>query len=990
MRKKYGVKPAHQEISYTQEMILELVKCSSDPIYFIEKYCVIKHPLHGKIPFKLYDFQKKMIETYHTKKRSITTASRQIGKTSTTSAFLLWYAIFNPEKTVLIASNKSKGAMEIMASIKFAYEELPYWIKPGVSEDTYNKHEIMFDNHSRIVATTTSADSGRGMAISKLYCDELRFVSPHKAREFWDSILPTISCVTGDTLVLTDNGLIRIDELIKQYGDISNVGLHPLKSDINVWGNNGIEYADQYFNSRESEIYRITTRTGMYVKTNNIHPLLTIDKDGNYGDVQAQNLKVGDHLRVEIGTNVFGKNEIPVDDAYMLGGYIAEGWMNKQKRKTGKVPVGIYISNTSPEFREIFLRNGFTIVQSNKNRLLNSNKIMIDKFIRYGVDPFRLCDSKTVPSVIMGGSREVVANFLRGLFDGDGCASTRGICLTSTSYELIYQVKLLLNNFGIPSSINRRDAEKIMRNRVKKNRILPQGRTLKSARDVYNLSIKLSDSKKFLDEIGFRIQYKAERAKQLVRLRKQDNIKKKQIPFSVINPILMYLLQHITGQEFRDNGLRVDRVKAGKQKYVNTHWITKLYDISQKLGIDIPSNHLELITELINEQCYWDEIIKIEILPSEVTYDLRVPGTHHFYQNGIMGHNTGGSIIVSSTPNGDSNLFAELWRGANAGTNEFKDGVTFVPWNVPPGRDEAFKKKYIGLLGKRKWEQEYECKFLSEELTLVDSALITQAELLLEQKIQANTLIKFTVNNDRFEFYEHLVRDAVYIVGVDPSTGSGSDGGVITVYEFPAMKQVLEYTTTTLSPQVMYTELKSILKFLEQATSEIYFSVENNGVGQGILTAYEGDIEPPLAALISHNNTIGVNSNVKTKIRGCLQFRELFERGKITINSRDMLTELKSFVRHAGSYAAQTGSTDDRVMATIIVFYIIQEMAQSNGNAYDMIYTVASEIEKAHGFSHDLSESNNEHIESGGRSEMLQSLFDSLHNQSNDGGFVIT
>lgn len=402
-------------------------------------------------------------------------------------------------------------------------------------------------------------------------------------------------------------------------------------------------------------------------------------------------------------------------------------------------------------------------------------------------------------------------------------------------------------------------------------------------------------------------------------------------------------------------------------------------------------------------------IASIDITEEEfVSYDIiEVEDVNRFYVNGVLSSNcdefafvkphisrqfydsilptisTGGSMIISSTPNGDVGQFAELWRGANAGLNEFKDGIIYVPWNAPPGRDEEFKKKFMGLLGERVWRQEYECEFLTEELTLIDSTLITQAERRVEELIAAGELIKFAVNNDRFQFFKKLVKDAIYMVGVDPCTGTGSDNGVIQVFEFPSMEQVLEYTTNTLSPQVMYTELKALLNFLAQATDEIYFSVENNGVGQGIIASYEGDLNPPNAMLVSEKGKLGVNSNTKTKLRACLQFKEAFERGKITINSPQLLTELKSFVRSQGSYAAQIGATDDRIMATIVVFYIIQELSSSNAAAYDMVYTVASEIEERHGWS--LRNEENKLTTSEDRSDVLEKFFDMLHGQSNSG-----
>lgn len=274
----------------------------------------------------------------------------------------------------------------------------------------------------------------------------------------------------------------------------------------------------------------------------------------------------------------------------------------------------------------------------------------------------------------------------------------------------------------------------------------------------------------------------------------------------------------------------------------------------------------------------------------------------------------------------------------------------------------------------------HNCVFLTEELTLIDSDAVTRAEQLVQMKIEVDELIAFAVNDNKFQFFKRLERNMIYLVGVDPSTGSGKDGGVIQVYEFPSMEQVLEYTTTTLSPHVLYTELKSLLNFLQTISDEIYFSVENNGVGQGVLAAYEGDMSPPLAALVSEPGKTGVNSNTKTKLRACLQFKALMERGKVTINSPQLLSELKSFIRHSGSYAAQVGATDDRIMATIVVFYIIQQLSERNGEAYDIVYSVASDIEARHGWIAEVKEE--DVMPTSERSEELKKYFDSMHDTS--------
>jgi len=88
--------------------------------------------------------------------------------TATSAAYILWFSIFQETVNVLIAANKFKSATEIMDRIRFAYEELPDWLRPGVT--TYNVQKIVFDNDSKIESTTTTPDSGRGKSISLLYC----------------------------------------------------------------------------------------------------------------------------------------------------------------------------------------------------------------------------------------------------------------------------------------------------------------------------------------------------------------------------------------------------------------------------------------------------------------------------------------------------------------------------------------------------------------------------------------------------------------------------------------------------------------------------------------------------------------------------------------------------------------------------------------------------------------------------------------------------
>ena len=195
-------KKAHTKDSYTNEQVEELMKCM-DPdtgyLYFAKNFAYIQHPTKGKLLFEPFDYQLGLMETYHGYRFNINMMPRQTGKTTCAAIYLAWYAMFNPDQTCLIAAHKYTGAQEIMARIRYVYESCPDHIRAGVT--SYNKGSIEFENGSRIVAQTTTGNTGRGMSISLLYCDEFAFVMPNIAEEFWTSISPTLA--TGGRAILT-------------------------------------------------------------------------------------------------------------------------------------------------------------------------------------------------------------------------------------------------------------------------------------------------------------------------------------------------------------------------------------------------------------------------------------------------------------------------------------------------------------------------------------------------------------------------------------------------------------------------------------------------------------------------------------------------------------------------------------------------------------------------------------------------------------------
>jgi hypothetical protein len=196
------VKTAYSSQRYSEKDIEELMACT-DPVdgphYFLDNFFYIQHPTKGKLQYEPFEYQRRLIDSYHQNRFNVNLLPRQTGKTTTAAGYLLWYAMFIPDATVLVAAHKFTGAQEIMSRIRYAYELCPNHIRCGVK--SYNKQSIEFDNGSRIIAQTTTETTGRGLSLSLLYADEFAFVEPNIAVEFWTSISPTLA--TGGKAIIT-------------------------------------------------------------------------------------------------------------------------------------------------------------------------------------------------------------------------------------------------------------------------------------------------------------------------------------------------------------------------------------------------------------------------------------------------------------------------------------------------------------------------------------------------------------------------------------------------------------------------------------------------------------------------------------------------------------------------------------------------------------------------------------------------------------------
>ena len=186
-----NLKKANTPIQFSQENILEFVRCKEDPVYFARKYIQIVSLDKGLVPFRMYDFQEKLVRNFHESRFNICKMPRQTGKSTTVVSYLLHYAVFNDNVNIAILANKASTARDLLGRLQLAYENLPKWMQQGIL--AWNKGSLELENGSKILAASTSASAVRGGSYNVIFLDEFAFIPNHIADDFFASVYPTIS-----------------------------------------------------------------------------------------------------------------------------------------------------------------------------------------------------------------------------------------------------------------------------------------------------------------------------------------------------------------------------------------------------------------------------------------------------------------------------------------------------------------------------------------------------------------------------------------------------------------------------------------------------------------------------------------------------------------------------------------------------------------------------------------------------------------------------
>jgi hypothetical protein len=288
---------------------------------------------------------------------------------------------------------------------------------------------------------------------------------------------------------------------------------------------------------------------------------------------------------------------------------------------------------------------------------------------------------------------------------------------------------------------------------------------------------------------------------------------------------------------------------------------------------------------------------------------------------------TGGKCIITSTPNSDEDQFATLWKGANKCVDEFGNptelGINGFRafrsyWREHPDRDEKWAMEQRAQLGDERFRREMDCEFIIWDETLINPSHLVDMEG--KDPIERQGQVRW---------YKKPEANKTYLVSLDPSLGTGGDPSAIQVFELPTFIQVGEWQHNRTIVQRQIAILSEITKYLSETVSvnNIYYSLENNTLGEAALVALaELGEENIKGTFLSEPKSMGggrryrkgFNTTNKSKLSACAKLKNLIESRKMTVNSKNLISELKTFVANGPSYAAKPGETDDLVMSLLL------------------------------------------------------------------------
>ena len=506
--------------------------------------------------------------------------------------------------------------------------------------------------------------SGSGMNLSPLrskyeYINEQTGVAsgPVSFLKVHDTLANVIKCITKDTYLFTNYGLLQIKDFIDTSDKIEE-GFYEIESNKPQLLNYKYELEDvsHIYYGKEEKLQKIKLKsTGLEIKGTTEHPILTLTKDFTLEWKKLSKINIGDYAAVTRKMETWGKTYPTFENfkpqllytrrnitypkvidknlARILGYLIADGFIDSKIRrirygKNDKVTVEDFCSCFEKVFGTNIRSNFSTNIQ--KGRFDETYSITLEwaglfSFFEFIGLEGNHANKKEIPWCILQSPKEIVVEFLKAYFESDSCLHKGSILNSgSVSEKLTKQTQQLLLNLGILAS--RKDV-------------------IRDGRPYYQLNMLGDEVDKFMVFIGFLTD-----SKNKLYVKKQN--RKSNID------CVPYLLQKLRSKMVKTGGYykcvdgTIKHIKLGIFEYSSTSNISfnrvVKENILQKIKI-IDSEMYNTLKFIVDNNIFWDKIkLKENLDRKERVYDFTLPGTHTFVANGIINHNSGGSLRRSA------------------------------------------------------------------------------------------------------------------------------------------------------------------------------------------------------------------------------------------------------------------------------------------------------------------------------------------------------
>lgn len=188
------------------------------------------------------------------------------------------------------------------------------------------------------------------------------------------------------------------------------------------------------------------------------------------------------------------------------------------------------------------------------------------------------------------------------------------------------------------------------------------------------------------------------------------------------------------------------------------------------------------------------------------------------------------------------------------------------------------------------------------------------------------------------------------MIACDVSDGIGQDYHAMQLFDVDTLEQIGEYQNNIMSQSYYSKEIiKTITYMFTSGASEVYYTVENNGTGAGVIRLLESASNEYLerAMFVSdvNGNKTGVVMSKKSKEKACALFKDLLEMDKIKLNSERLKVQLKFFVKTGNTFKAESGTNDDLVMACILMMLLMDILVNYEDSVYDAVSEIDSELD---------------------------------------------